>query len=98
MAVNTPEKSFLFCSMVTAWLVFPAMAFAGHGQAMPAGSKTRNPVQDLGEIVVVSEKIDAFIQKNPTQVVSMGAGADQVLSRSSSTAVLPPPPSTAAWT
>ena len=69
------------------WILSLSPAPAGQGQARPVPAQspaqspvkgqpqdpTQDPIQDLGEVVVVSERIDAFIEKNPGQVVSMGA-------------------------
>lgn len=45
------------------FLVTPSLA--GHG--------TNNPAHNIGDVLVIGDKVDAFIEKNPSQVVSMGA-------------------------
>ena len=64
MSLTDCTRWLLFCT-ITLIISFPVAVLAGHGNVRPA--------QTLGEMVVISDKIDDFIEKNPTQVESMGA-------------------------
>ena len=69
----------LFSSIVLFFILFlfPVITLAQHGHGNSHGQgqgySAEKPAHDLGEIVVIANKIDAFIEQNPTQVESIDA-------------------------